>query len=256
MPKSDTERLMVLLPTDHPLAVAVVTCIHRGDVVELERLLVAHPELSTARLGDAEGCGMSRTLLHVVADWPGHFPNGGAIVKLLARAGADVDARFNGPHEETPLHWAASCNDVAVLDALLDAGADIEAPGSVLGGGPPLSDATGFAQWDAARRLVARGARTTLADHATLGMMEALEHDFTNEQPTPDEIHRALWGACHGGQRAAAELLLAHGADINWLPGWERVTPLDAARRNGFEDLAQWLGGRGGRSAQERGLVG
>jgi ankyrin repeat protein len=164
-----------------------------------------------------------------------------------------VDARFNGPHEETPLHWAASCNDVAVLDALLDAGADIEAPGSVLGGGPPLSDATGFAQWDAARRLVQRGARTTLADHATLGMMEALEHDFTNEQPTPDEIHRAFWGACHGGQRAAAELLLAHGADINWLPGWERVTPLDARGATASRIWRSGLGGlrrRAGRGAR------
>ena len=37
--------------------------------------------------------------------------------------------------DETPLHWAASCDDVAVLDALLDAGADIHAPGAVIGGG-------------------------------------------------------------------------------------------------------------------------
>jgi ankyrin repeat protein len=247
---------MIFLSTEHPLAVAAVKAIHGGDVAELGMLLVAHPELATARLGDEDPSGMSRTLLHVVTDWPGHYPNGAVIVKLLARAGADVDARFRGPHEETPLHWAASCNDVAVLDALLDAGADIEAPGSVLGGGPPLSDATGFAQWDAARRLVQRGAHTTLADQATLGLMDALEHALANGKPPSAVIHRAFWGACHGGQRAAAELLLAHGADINWLPGWERVTPLDAARRNGFEELAQWLGGRGGTSAKEGGARG
>ncbi|HEX5012177.1 MAG TPA: ankyrin repeat domain-containing protein [Planctomycetota bacterium] len=247
---------MIFLSTEHPLAVAAVKAIHGGDVAALGLLLVAHPELATVRLGDDDPCGMSRTLLHVVTDWPGHFPNGAVIVKLLARAGADVDARFRGPHEETPLHWAASCNDVAVLDALLDAGADIEAPGSVLGGGPPLSDATGFAQWDAARRLVQRGAHTTLADQATLGLMEALEHALANGKPPAAEIHRAFWGACHGGQRAAAELLLGHGADINWLPGWERATPLDAARRNGFEELAQWLGGRGGTSAKSSGEPG
>jgi len=34
---------------------------------------------------------------------------------------------------ETRLHWTASSDDVAVLDALLDAGADIESPGSVIG---------------------------------------------------------------------------------------------------------------------------
>ncbi|MFL5853210.1 MAG: ankyrin repeat domain-containing protein [Solirubrobacteraceae bacterium] len=32
------------------------------------------------------------------------------------------------------MHWAASSDDVEVLDALLDAGADIEAPGAILGG--------------------------------------------------------------------------------------------------------------------------
>jgi hypothetical protein len=30
------------------------------------------------------------------------------------------------------LHWAASSDDVEVLDALLDAGADIDAPGAVM----------------------------------------------------------------------------------------------------------------------------
>ena len=78
---------------------------------------------------------MSRTLLHVATDWPGHFPNGAATVAAIVEAGADVNARFRGPHSETPLHWAASSNDVDVLDALLDVGADIEAPGAVIAGG-------------------------------------------------------------------------------------------------------------------------
>ncbi len=64
---------------------------------------------------------MSRTLLHVATDWPGHFPHVSASIVALVEAGADVNARFHGPHEETPLHWAASSDDVAALDALLDA---------------------------------------------------------------------------------------------------------------------------------------
>jgi len=41
----------------------------------------------------------------------------------------------------------ASSDDIEVLDALLDAGADIEASGAVIAGGTPLADATAFAQW-------------------------------------------------------------------------------------------------------------
>src|SRR4029453_14620054 len=104
---------------------------------------------------------MGPSLPHVAADWPGHFPNGAASVAVLIDAGADVNARFTGPHTETPLHWAASSDDIEVLDTLLDRGADIEAPGSVIAGGTPLADAVAFGQWKAANRLVARGAKSS-----------------------------------------------------------------------------------------------
>ena len=154
------------LPTDDPLAVEAVTAIHTGDVATLRRLLSENPELVTVGLGGDVGQlgdgGMTRRLLHVATDWPGHFPNVTATIEALVNAGADVDARFTGPHNETPLHWAASSDDVAALDALLDAGADIEARGAVIGGGTPISDATAFGQWVTARRLLERGASTTL----------------------------------------------------------------------------------------------
>jgi ankyrin repeat protein len=243
---------MLYLDSDDPIAKAAVTAIHAGDISALGRLLAEHPELASARLGDDNPGGMSRTLLHVATDWPGHFPKGAESVQMLVSAGAEVNAPFSGPHTETALHWAASSNDVAALDALLDAGADIEAPGSVLGGGPPLADATGFGQWAVAHRLVERGARTTLADAATLGLMERLERFFGagNNPPTTTEVTRALWGACHGGQQAAAEYLLARGADLNWIPDWEDVAPLDAAERSGAGALAEWLRARGAKPAQ------
>ena len=243
---------MTTIATDDPLAVTAVEAVHRGDLTRLKQLLAEHPELATARLGDDDPDGMSRTLLHVATDWPGHFPNGAATVVLLVEAGADVNARFRGPHAETPLHWAASSNDVNVLDALLDAGADIEAAGAVLGGGPPLADATGFAQWQAAQRLVERGAHTTLSDAATLGLMDRLERYFAGDAaPSPAEITRAFWGACHGGQRRSADYLLERGAELNWIPPWERLTPLDAAERRGARELVEWLRTRGAKSAGE-----
>jgi ankyrin repeat protein len=248
--RGDATKLTI--DTDEPLAVAVVEAIHTGDLFTLKRLLRENPGLVTARLGDDDPEGMSRTLLHVATDWPGHFPNAAASVAALIEAGADVNARFRGPHAETPLHWAASSNDVEVLDALLDAGADIEADGGVIGGGTPLADARAFGQWQAAHRLVERGARTTLQDAATLGLMDRLESYFAGDTPPlPDDINRAFWGACHGGQPSAAEYLLSRGADLNWIPPWEERTPLDAAERSGAGALVGWLRARGAKSASE-----
>jgi ankyrin repeat protein len=123
---------MLSLSADDGRAVAVVTAIRSGDLLALEEQLNADPELARARVVDDRG--VQRTLLHVASDWPGHFPNGAQTVAVLVAAGADVNAvvvhATPAGHAETALHWAASSNDVAVLDALLDAGADIEAPGA------------------------------------------------------------------------------------------------------------------------------
>jgi ankyrin repeat protein len=238
---------MTTMPTDDSTAVALVEAIHAGEVEALKELIDRQPDLATVPLGVEDD--MTRSLLHVVTDWPVNFPNGAATVRALVAAGADVNARLTGPHEETPLHWAASSDDVAVLDAQLDAGADIEAPGGVIGNGTPISDATAFGQWDAARRLVERGARTNLWESATLGLMDRVKGFFKTEPP-PDreDITSSFWGACHGGQLDAATYLLDRGADLNWV-GYDDLTPLDAARRSNANDVVDWLLQRGGISA-------
>ena len=256
---------MTTMADDEPLAVAVTGAIRAGDLEALARLLAENPGLATTRIAqrdcdDAQGPDAGRTLLHVATDWPGNCPNGAATVRALVDAGADVNARHRGPESaETPLHWAASSNDVDVLDALVDAGADIEAPGAVIGGGPPLADATAFGQWKAARRLIERGARTTLWHAAALGLIGEIEaHLAAEPPPTAEEITQALWAACHGAQRDAAEYLLDRGADLNWVATWDRLTPLDAARRSeqdGLDptELVAWLLSRGAKSASELG---
>jgi ankyrin repeat protein len=238
------------LGTDDPLVVAAVTAIQTGDVEGLRSLLADHPELANARHGSTGPGGMSRTLLHVVTDWPGHVPRGPESVAVLVAAGADVNARFTGPHTETPLHWAASSDDVAVLDALLDAGADIEARGAVIAGGTPMADATAFGQWNAARRLLEREATTTMWEAAALGLLDRVRTHFADGgSPAPEDVTGSLWGACHGGHRQVAEFLLDHGADLNWI-GWDELTPLDAAERSGATELVAWLRRRGARSAR------
>ena len=237
-----------LLAADDVVAVAATAAIQAGDVDTLTRLLDDHPGLAAARVGDDR---MSRTLLHAATDWPGHFPNVGQIIVALVRAGGDVDARFAGSHAETPLHWAASSDDVEAIDALIDAGADLEAPGAVPGGGSPLADAVGFGQWRAARRLVERGATTRLKDAAALGHMDRVEVFFAADQPaSPEVVTGALWAACHAGQRRAAEYLLDRGADLNWL-GWDDLTPLDVAIQSDAADLAEWLRSKGAKTASD-----
>ena len=241
---------MRILHTKDPVAVAVVAAIKTGDLPALKRLLADNPGLSRARIDD-EADGGSRTLLHVATDWPGHFPNLAASIAALAEAGAEVNARFIGRHAETPLHWAASCDDVEAIDALIAVGADIEAPGAVLTGGTPISDAVVFAQWQAARRLLEHGALTNFGQAASLGLMARVKECFAMQPPpSPGEITRAFWGACYGGQRQTAEYLLARGADLNWI-GWDNLTPLDAACRGTSEDFLSWLRGQGAKPASE-----
>lgn len=242
---------------DQARQAAAVRAIQRGELETLRRLLRETPELARARVGDpGQPGGESRTLLHVATDWPGHFPEVAATIRALVEAGADPNARFVGRHEETPLHWAASSDDVAALDALLDAGADIEAPGSVIGGGSPLADAVAFGQWKAARRLVERGARANLWQAAGLGLLERLEEclsdgaEATSDSGGPTAITKAFWAACHGGQLRAAERLLGRGADVNWV-GYDHRSPLDVAERGGVDELVTWLRERGARSARE-----
>jgi ankyrin repeat protein len=239
----------VLLDTRDQLAVAVVDAIHMGDVATVRRLLHDHPELAAARIGDLSN---ARTLLHVLTDWPGHYPNGAELVVVLTRAGADVEAPFRGSHAETALHWAASSDDVEVLDALLDAGADIEATGAVIAGGTPLTDATAFAQWNTARRLVERGAQVTAFDAAALGYLDVVKEFFPHYvEHEVEELGTAMWAACHGAQKAVAVYLLARGADINWIPSWEQMTPLDAAARSHASEVLKWLHSKGARTAAQ-----
>lgn len=246
---------MLTLQADDARAVALTTAIQDGDTAALQRHLDDDPALATARVVD--GRGVSRTLLHVVADWPGHFPHGAPTVALLASAGADLNAPVihagAGGAPETALHWAASSDDVAVLDALLDAGADIEAPGAVFTGGTPMSDAVVFAQWRAARRLFERGAATTVWQGAALGLLDRVQACCAADPSlTAASITNALWHACRGGQRATAEYLLDRGADLNWV-GHDHKTPTDAARDSGDASLLEWLRVRGGRHAADMG---
>jgi ankyrin repeat protein len=241
------------IPSDDQVAVELLSAVRVGDVAAIQTLLRNDPALASARLvGKDGGTG---TPLHLVTDWPGYFPNGPEIVRFLIDAGADPNALTTsrgsqtGPGSETPLHYAASSDDVDVAEALIEGGADLETPdGSI---GTPLDNAVGYGCWHVARLLVARGARVNKAWHAAaLGMLGRLAA-LLGSDPAAEDVSQAFWHACTGGQRRAAEYLLSRGADLNWEPDYAHGTPLDAASGLGTrqENVISWLRELGARSS-------
>ncbi len=242
------------IPPDDQNAVELLAAIRAGDVEAIQRLLRNDPALASAGLVGRGGG--TRTPLHLVTDWPGYFRNGPEIIRLLIDAGANPNARTTspgseaGPGDETPLHYAASSDDVDVAAALIERGADIEAPdGSI---GTPLDNAVGYGCWHVARLLVARGARVDKAWHAAaLGMLGRLEV-LLGSDPPAEEVSQAFWHACTAGQRRAAEYLLSRGADLHWEPDYANGTPLDAASglSTRQENVISWLRELGARSSR------
>jgi uncharacterized protein len=238
---------------DDQVAIELRMAVHSGDLEALQRLLRDDPSLATARIFARRGG--SGTALHLVTDWPGYFPNGPRVAAMLIEAGADPNGLTTSrgtqpePGSETPLHYAASSDDVDVAEVLIDGGADLEVPdGSI---GTPLDNAVGYGCWHVARLLVSRGARVDKAWHAAaLGMLGRLEAILGSDPPAA-EVSQAFWHACAGAQRRAAEYLLARGADLSWEPDYAHGTALDAATGQGTrrENVITWLRERGAQSA-------
>ncbi len=98
--------------------------------------------------------GGGHTPLYSVAN-ECHVPGGGDVVRALIKAGARVDA-CDGVKRCTPLHMAARRDNVEVAEALLDCGANLEAPDSL--GETPLRRSVNCNQTGVAALLLARGA--------------------------------------------------------------------------------------------------
>jgi hypothetical protein len=231
-----------------PDAERAVTAVRTGDLTVLAEVLTARPDLARARPPGHGG----RTLLHIVTDWPGYPPQGPETVALLVAHGAEPDDRGSDDGTgETPLHWAASNDDVDVAAALLDGGADMEAPdGSI---GTPLDNAIGYGCWHVARLLAAGGAKVDKLWHAAaLGDLQRL-NDLLALDPPPEQINQAFWHACGANQRRTAERLLHAGADLHWTPDYADGTPLDAATSTSTRQqvMIDWLNALGAMSGHQ-----
>lgn len=231
-----------------------VDAIRSGDLVRLRVLLEADAELVNATLPQNP-----RSLLHHATDWPGHWSNVGETIGLLVSFGADPHVRFPSKEPsvaETPLHWAASSNDVEAATALLAAGADADALGGIFGGCTPYEEAVIFENYDVARLLLDHGATNYLPGAAALGQADDIDSYFDENglvdvdahmlphwsSPPPAQmlLDRAFQFACRAGHLDIAKQLLAHGAD-RLAESPAGTTAADDALANGHERVVLWL---------------
>jgi uncharacterized delta-60 repeat protein len=118
------------------------------------------------------------------------------LVRLLLKSGADVSVRSTSSTGSSPLLFAIGLRHLAIAEALVEAGADVNQAGR--DGQSPLCMASARGYRDGADWLLAKGARLD---------------QFGNED-TVGVRHPPLTVALIGGQVLLAEFLLSKGASI------------------------------------------
>ena len=233
--------------------------IEHSDIRRLDGLIASHPDLPHLRSEDND-----RTLLHTVAGYPGHKPKGVEMARLVINAGADVNARFqHGQVEavkETPLHWAASNDDLDLAELLLDQGAEIDSDRGVIANGTPLWNAVIFRCVNVAMLLIDRGASSNLMTAAGAGRRDLVDRFFDDEgnvtenagalpcweEPRPPKtaLDSAFGFACRNGHVTIAKILFERGADPGWVnPAGESA--YQQAKTGGHKIVMDWMKARG-----------
>ncbi len=250
-----------------PAFEAAADAIVDGELATLRALLAAHPALVQAR----SAYGHRGTLLHHVAangievcrQWQSPA-NAAEIATALLAAGAQPDALAGMYDEDTTLtllvssdHPAAAGTQLAIIDALVDGGADVD-----FGGGRPLWTAIVWGYDRAVDRLIARGARVDNLVFAAAANDLDRVHELLASPPRPLRFGRfaiapervldhALIYAAGLGRRDAVALLVERGADVTFREPMYGNTALAAARYphpaagrpHGNPDVVALLGG-------------
>jgi len=242
---------------------AAADAVVSGDVATLESLLNEDRDLVRKRSAREHGA----TLLHYVAangveDFRQKTPgNAVEIAKVLIDAGAEVDAdlaygisRTRYPERvgsttlgltATSIHPAQAGVQIALMETLLDAGANVDG----------VRDGWGFVNGclhngrpEAAHFLAGRGAMLDLEGACGVGRLDVVQSFFAEDgalkaSATKDQMESGFVWACEFGHTRIVEFLLDKGLDIGTLA--HGMTGLHWAMVGGHFDTIKLLVHRG-----------
>jgi hypothetical protein len=131
-------------------AMAPVQASRTGDIAVVKHLSAEHRGAGT---GDDPGPAYADARCRGPAR--AYFRDGPAVVRISSDPAPTRYAVTKGQHSDTPLQWAASCDDADAAGSMISGGADIETPeGSI---GAPQASAAGYRCWHAGAGCMARG---------------------------------------------------------------------------------------------------
>lgn len=208
---------------------AAADAIVAGDLETLQQLLHEDPQLISARSERSH----NSPLLHYIAangveDFRQKTPkNIVQIATLLLEAGADVNAEssaYGGGSTAlsllaTSVHPERAGVQEALLQILIDRGAEIERAGSGDNGQGIIEACLWNGRGRAAAFLASRGAQLNLETAAGIGRIDAVKSFFSDDgklKPfaTKQQLQRGFLWACEYGYPEVVAFLLEHGADL------------------------------------------
>jgi ankyrin repeat protein len=155
------------------------------------------------------------------------------VAELLIARGANVNARDND--EMTPLHSAAIGNARVTAELLISKGADVN--GSSSTSFTPLHEAVIGKARDFSELLITHGANVNAVATDALEVKVIMEG---KEYATAARGYTPLHLAAFMNAQDTAEVLIAHGADVNF-PAENGYTPLHTAAFANAEETAEFL---------------